>query len=90
MPLYRPRRWREDAVLELWESGWAMRDVARLSGMALADVAKIIGGRVRGGKRLDRHDDDPLNTVRKAAPALAAFKAALLARLRRGTNNGLS
>lgn len=43
----RPRRWRQEAVLDLWLAGWPMKDCARLSDLSLVEVARIVGDRVR-------------------------------------------
>jgi hypothetical protein len=74
------RKWRWEAVKELWLAGWAMKDISGLAAMPLVEVAKIIGGLTRSGKHLQcREDDDDsddgfLRSIRlgPAEPALYA------------------
>jgi hypothetical protein len=82
----RPYSWREDAVVQLWENGWSMKDVARLSGMTLAETARIIGERVRGRRKQSANapQDDALRAKRLCQSAPDDFVAELLRRLEAG------
>jgi hypothetical protein len=51
---------RRNAVLQLWSSGWSMKEIAGLSGLPLVKVAQIIGSRLRGTTPLDNQQIEEL------------------------------